>query len=225
MSPCPPTALGVGVLVPPCLPSHSKSSPTDGRVSAALGLPPLPLLFPDSQITDLLLPCLLVPALLYPCQTQCFCCDWCNPSPTLSCCCLVLVTLQVPYSCLAHADGTLGALCPSGKSPHVSLHSSTCVPLSTSSLCADLHPSAANCHFPRCVCIPAAAVWLALLAPAGSPWCSDKAPAHSCPGAFMAKAVLMGEETEGHLALMFLLKRAGAPLVSKHSSQELVRCI
>lgn len=103
MSPCPPTALGVGVLVPPCLPSHSKSSPTDGRVSAALGLPPLPLLFPDSQITDLLLPCLLVPALLYPCQTQCFCCDWCNPSPTLSCCCPVLVTLQVPYSCLVHA--------------------------------------------------------------------------------------------------------------------------
>lgn len=113
----------------------------------------------------------------------------------------------------------------SGKSPCVSLHSSTCVPLSTSSLRAHLPPSAANCHFPRCVCIPAAAVWLALLAPAGSQRCSDKAPAHSCPGAFMTRAVLMGKETEGHLALILLLKRAGAPLVTKRGSQELVRCI
>lgn len=41
----------------------------------------------------------------------------------------------------------------------------------------------------------------------------------------MTRAVLMGKETEGHLALILLLKRAGAPLVSKRGSQELVRCI
>lgn len=41
----------------------------------------------------------------------------------------------------------------------------------------------------------------------------------------MTQAVLMGKETESHLALIFLLKRAGALLVSEHGSQELVRCI